>query len=68
MTAVHRIRFEDATKGTVQERPADEVPDTVAWVDGIAVVRVVAEDRGDERVLRSYGADGALLQSTVMRR
>lgn len=61
---MHTIRFEDASLGTVHERDAAEVPASVAFVGGVPVVRVVAEPHGEQRVIRSYAADGTLLEST----
>ena len=56
---------EDAhTEKTVR---AVEVPESVAFVDGAPVVRVVSRKRGDDRELLAYGADGALLQTTITR-
>lgn len=63
------IVFVDAERGTERQRPAAEVPETVAWatVDGerIPVARVVSTAAGDQRTLRSYAEDGRLLTSTV---
>lgn len=46
----------------------EEVPETVAFYEEgprrVPVVRVVAELVGTKRVIRSYGADGALLTTT----
>ncbi len=63
------ILFVDETAGTEHLRPAAEVPETIAWalVGGVRVpvTRVVARVADKQRVLRSYGADGTLLSSTV---
>lgn len=61
---MHTIRFEDALRGTVEEKDASEVPTTIAFVGGVPVVRVVAEPYGEQRIIRSYDASGALLEST----
>ena len=59
--------------GSSRVKPAADVPDTIAWAadaDGqpTPVTRVVASMRGQQRLIRSYGADGALLSSTVQQR
>lgn len=64
----HTIRFEDASRGTVQQCSSAEVPATIAFVDGVPVVRVVAQMRGEDREICSYGANGALLSTTMQRR
>jgi hypothetical protein len=71
MTHEHpgQIVFVDETAGTERTRPVAEVPESIAWaeVDGerIPVTRVVARVAKTQRVIRSYGADGELLSSTV---
>ena len=62
------IRFEDAVRGTVEERSSADVPPSIAFVDGVAVVRVVAQLRGEAREIQSYAASGALLTTTLQRR
>lgn len=66
------IVFVDETAGSERTEPAANVPDEVAFavVDGepIPVVRVVAVTHGDKREIRSYGADGALLATTLQLR
>jgi hypothetical protein len=63
------IEFVDETLQSTEVVAADSVPDSIAWYnDGHGrrpVVRVVAHMRGDQRILRSYGANGALLQTTI---
>ena len=63
------IVFEDEVRGTSEEKDASSVPETVAFaeVDGelVPVVKVVMSQQGDEIAIRSYGADGALLTSTI---
>ncbi len=66
------ITFVDPDGGS-RERSVSDVPETIAWStgpDGTAtpVTRVVASMRGEQRLIRSYGADGALLSSTVQHR
>ncbi len=43
---------------------ADKVPDSVAFYEDVPVVRVVSELVEKKRIIRSYGADGALLSTT----
>lgn len=64
----HTIRFEDAALGTVEERSSADVPESIAFVDGVPVVRVVAQMRGDTREIQSFAASGALLATTMQRR
>lgn len=49
--------------------PVAEVPESIAYARvgdaWVPVTRVVATLQGDTRTLRSYGADGALLSSTI---
>lgn len=63
------IVFADETAGTQHERPASEVPESVAWAElageRVPVTRVVSHTNGDQRTIRSYAADGRLLASTV---
>ncbi len=46
----------------------DAVPESVAFAGegdaAVPVVRVVAQLAGQKRIIRSYGADGALLNTT----
>ena len=71
MTHEHpgQIVFVDETTVTGRVRSVTEVPVSIAWaeVDGerIPVTRVVARVARTQRVIRSYGADGELLSSTV---
>lgn len=59
----------DLDDGRTWEQPADQVPETVAWVtlDGAAVpvVRVESRSMGTGREILQYGADGTLLATTV---
>ena len=63
------ITFVDEDQGTESQVSADSVPEGIAFVwspeGSVPVVRVVSHLRGAQRVIRSYGADGALLESTV---
>ena len=62
------ITIVDEDAGTEKKVRATEVPETVAFIGDVPVVRVVSRKRTDEaREVMSYGADGALLQSTLMR-
>lgn len=65
------IVFVDRASHTERTRPYTEVPEGVAFVTSegrqVAVVRVVAEMRGDTRTITSYGEDGAVLERTVQR-
>jgi hypothetical protein len=58
----------DEDKGTKKTAQAKDVPPSVAFVNEVPVVRVVARRLGEEREVQSYGADGALLSSTLMRK
>lgn len=62
------ITFVDDTSERVEQ--ASDVPESIRFAmnrDGVLVpvVRVVAIGAGDQRTIREYGADGALLRSTV---
>lgn len=50
----------------------EEVPHSVAFVQEagveVPVTRVVAQVVGDQRLLKSYAADGRLLSTTTQRR
>jgi len=64
----HTITFVDETSERVEQ--AADVPESIRFAtnrDGalVPVVRVVAVTAGDQRTIREYGADGALLRSTV---
>jgi hypothetical protein len=63
------ITFVDRDTGTVEEKPASDIPEGIAWVerDGvrIPVVRVESGKVGEAREILRYGPDGALLDTTV---
>jgi hypothetical protein len=62
------ITIVDETAGTEKQVRASDVPESVAFIGDVPVVRVVSRTRDDgARDVMSYGADGALLQSTLMR-
>ncbi len=71
MKATHpgTITFVDASAGTEKVERAEDVPDSIAFVQlngaNVAVVKVVATTHGDHRTLHAYGADGVLLKTTV---
>lgn len=70
MTAVKhpgRIEMVDDETGKTHAVDAASAPATVAFVDGKPVVKIVKSRRGDDVLVRSYGADGALLSTTVGR-
>ena len=64
------LTFLDEDTGTERVRAVGEVPATIAWATDAAgrtvpVVRVVSHRRGAQRIIQSFGADGALLSRTV---
>jgi hypothetical protein len=63
------IEFVDETLQSTEVVAAESVPDSIAWYndghDLRPVVRVVAHMRGNQRIIRSYGVNGALLQTTT---
>ena len=63
------ITFVDRDTGTVEEKPASSVPEGIAWYEGdgvrIPVVRIESGLAGERREILRYGADGALLDTTV---
>jgi len=63
-----QIVFVDLDAGTERVAAADEVPETIAFVEvegvPVPVVRVESRKRGDLRVIRSYSASGTCLQTT----
>jgi hypothetical protein len=61
------VEFVDDAEKTTKQESASTVPASIAFVDGVAVVKIIHSKRGDEHIIRSYGADGKLLQSTVGR-
>jgi hypothetical protein len=65
------VIFIDET--TEKVRPAETVPDSLRFARNalghwVPVVKVVASMQGDKRMIRSYGADGAELSATILRR
>ncbi len=62
------IVFVDETAGTEKSELASTVPDIIAFAQTLGgwapAVRVVAVTHGNQRTLRSYGVDGALLCTT----
>lgn len=64
-----QIVFVDADAGTEQVKPAAQVPESIAFAvvdtERVPVTKVVSNLRGAQRVIRSYGADGQLLRSTI---
>lgn len=65
------ITFVEGSSEKVEQ--ASTVPESIRFApdkDGKLqpVVRVVAIAAGDQRTIREYGADGALLRSTVQRK
>ena len=62
------ITIVDDDASTEKKVAAADVPESVAFIGEVAVVRVVSRKRSDgAREVMSYDADGALLQSTLMR-
>jgi hypothetical protein len=65
------ITYVDADAKTEKVLPVAQVPEPLrfASLDGapVPVVRVVAQLRGEERLIREYGPEGQLLRSTVQR-
>jgi hypothetical protein len=61
------IEMVDEDADTRRSVEAASAPETVAFVDGTPVVRIVKSTRGEEIFIRSYGVDGALLSTTVGR-
>jgi hypothetical protein len=63
------VRFEDADRGTSNERPVSEVPEGIAFAQvgdsWVPVTRVIARLRGNSQVIDSYAADGSLLSTTL---
>ena len=63
------IAYEDMIESRKWTRDAAEVPQTVAWVrDGESwapVMRIVSSGVPGRRRIDKFGADGALLESTV---
>lgn len=60
-----QIEMVDEETGKRHAVAAASAPPEVAFVGGQAVVRIVKSRRGSEVLLRSFGADGALLSTTV---
>lgn len=70
MTLNHPGSITFVDEGSERVERASEVPESLRFAtcrDGalVPVVRVVAVHAGDQRTIREYGADGALLRSTV---
>ena len=63
----HTIVFVNEIANTTETKDGASVPQKIAWVDGIAVAKVVMRARGEDREILSYSADGTLLASTVMK-
>jgi hypothetical protein len=68
-----RVLFVDGnTQEVIREADAAELPPSIAFVelDGRLepVVRIVSYTTDSQRIIRQYGADGALLLSTVQLR
>lgn len=63
------VVFVDLDAGTSREESAASLPDTIAWVqvgaERVAVTRVESRKRGESREILKYGADGALLETTI---
>lgn len=60
------ITMIDEDAHTEKKVAAAEVPESVAFVGGTPVVKVVSRKRLDgAREIMSYGGDGALLQTTM---
>lgn len=63
------VVFVDLDAGTSREEAASSLPETIAWVQvgdqRVAVTRVESRKRGESREILKYGADGALLETTV---
>lgn len=65
-----QITFVDEDTGESKVQAATSVPDSVAFVPDAngaraAVVRITSHLRGSQRIIQSFGIDGALLQRTV---
>lgn len=64
-----KILFQDRVTGTEEERDASAVPQTVGWarVDDawVAVTRVESTGVEGRRRITRFGADGAMLDSTI---
>ena len=60
------ILFVDLDAKTEEERPADTVPESIAWAqaDGqrVPVVRIESGMMGTSREIKRYGPDGVLLE------
>lgn len=72
MSATHpgTVEYVDGNTGKVtRTAKVDEVPESLRFAPTdqgpVPVVRVVAHVHGNERTIREYGPDGALLRSTV---
>ena len=64
------IEFVDGTTGQVtREERAEDVPESIRFAGGSdgelrPVTRIVITESGDQREIRSYGADGEFLTVT----
>jgi hypothetical protein len=59
------IEFVDGTSGEVtRTERAEDVPEVIAFANGVPVTRIVVLEAGDRREIRSYGADGQFLTAT----
>lgn len=64
-----KVVFVDGDTGrVVLEKDAAEVPEAQRFAGQVPVVKVVATVFADQRSVREYGADGALLRSTLQLR
>ncbi len=69
MTHPGTITFVDLDAGTQDTRPADQVPDSIAWGETgagrVPVVRVESRMRGEAREILRYDAQGGLVDTIV---
>ena len=70
--APEKVVFVDIDTDVITETALAEVPESIAWVtvngQRLRVTRVESQNMGaDQREIRSYGADGALLATTLLR-
>ena len=62
----HTITMEDRVTGTTTQKRASEVPKSIAFVDDVAVARIVTQAKGDDREILAYDDKGELLKVTLM--
>jgi len=66
------IVFAEVGKKEEHVKQVSEVPESIAFVKVhgvlVPVVRVVADVAGNQRVIKSYGVDGQVLQTTYQQR